>query len=76
MIVTLIEANGSQRQIQLARERMRIGRSRDNEIFVPDPALSRFHAQLVADPEGWKVVDRGSKNGTFLNDRRLTRQSD
>ena len=72
MIVTLIEANGSRRQIQLAGERMRIGRSRDNEIFVPDPALSRFHAELVSDEEGWKAVDRGSKNGTFLNDRRLT----
>ena len=32
------------------------------------PGVSHTHALLVAQPDGWAVVDLGSSNGTYLND--------
>jgi transcriptional regulator with GAF, ATPase, and Fis domain len=43
------------------------GRDRVIEISLPDARLSSDHARLVVDALGWRLEDRGSKNGTFLN---------
>ena len=55
-----------------------IGRSRDNDIVVPDEASSRKHAQINYDPESGalSIRDLGSKNGTFINRHRLTNNID
>ncbi len=45
------------------------------EIWVPDARMSSEHARLVRPHEssdGWRVEDRGSKNGTFLNGVTIT----
>src|SRR3954471_17961114 len=42
--------------------------------FVLDAALvSRLHCRLEADDEALEVVDLESTNGTFVNDKRVTR---
>jgi pSer/pThr/pTyr-binding forkhead associated (FHA) protein len=42
--------------------------------FVLDAALvSRLHCRLEAGDEGLEVVDLESTNGTFVNDKRITR---
>lgn len=49
-----------------------IGRSsRDAGIGVLHPSVSVVHAAIEAGAEGWRVVDRGSLNGTFVNDERV-----
>jgi pSer/pThr/pTyr-binding forkhead associated (FHA) protein len=55
----------------LAGERMTIGRSRECEIVVDDPNVSRQHAELRKTIEGWMVVDLGSTNGVKVNGRRV-----
>ena len=52
-------------------ERTTIGRSPDCEIFLDDVTVSRKHALLVRTPEGFRIEDQGSLNGTFLNRRRI-----
>jgi hypothetical protein len=49
-----------------------IGRSPDNEITITEDRVSRFHAQIEFGPEGYKILDRKSENGTFVNDNRVS----
>src|SRR5678810_502978 len=50
-----------------------IGRSLDCELALEEPILSRHHCRLEPAPkgDGWVVVDLGSRNGTFVNARRV-----
>ena len=48
-----------------------IGRGAANAIPLADSACSSRHAQFVEDETGWRVEDRGSLNGTFVNDQRV-----
>ncbi len=48
-----------------------IGRRSDCQIFVPDMRVSRQHARLWKDGEGWTLEDLGSNNGTFINGVKL-----
>lgn len=55
-----------------------IGRRQDNDIVIADEAASRQHAQVFLD-EALNTVtirDLGSRNGTFINRRRLTEKFD
>ena len=51
--------------------RMLVGRCRDCHITLEDPSVSGEHAMLAWSPRGWDLRDLGSRNGTFLNQRRL-----
>jgi hypothetical protein len=48
------------------------GRGEDNDIVIPDPAVSRVHAELRQEADGFVVTDRGSANGTRVNGEPLT----
>jgi pSer/pThr/pTyr-binding forkhead associated (FHA) protein len=55
----------------LRRERTRIGRSPECEVFLDDVTVSRNHA-VVVDVDGtFSVDDQGSLNGTFVNRHRI-----
>lgn len=56
--------------ITLLLERVTIGRatrSAEWEICLQDLTVSRPHAQLERDSQGWSVRDLGSSNGTTVN---------
>jgi len=55
----------------LAGERMTIGRSRECELMVDDPNVSRRHAEVRKTIEGWMIADLGSTNGVKVNGRRV-----
>jgi adenylate cyclase len=44
-----------------------VGRTPECQIILKDPSISRNHAKVIADDEGVRVVDLGSKNGTQVN---------
>jgi pSer/pThr/pTyr-binding forkhead associated (FHA) protein len=53
---------------------LRLGRAADNDVVIRDPTASRHHAELLGDPaHGYEIVDRDSRNGTFVNGRRVER---
>jgi sigma-B regulation protein RsbU (phosphoserine phosphatase) len=51
---------------------VRFGRSATNDIVLTDLYSSSCHAAIVPTEQGYAVEDLGSKNGTFLNERRVT----
>jgi serine phosphatase RsbU (regulator of sigma subunit) len=55
----------------LKKEKASIGRSEDNELPLPDPFSSGHHASISPSNGGYIIRDAGSKNGTFLNGRKL-----
>jgi hypothetical protein len=56
----------------LSGERVMIGRSRECDIVVSDPNVSRRHIELRRGERGWAAVDLGSTNGMKINGRRLS----
>ena len=49
-----------------------IGRDKNCDISIEDPALSRNHGILMRDTRGeWTYRDLGSKNGTLINDEEV-----
>lgn len=58
---------GDVTRFPLKKEKISLGRSADNDIYIPDPFCSGHHAFIYPTEEGYVVRDNSSKNGTFLN---------
>lgn len=48
-----------------------IGRTMGNRIVLGETTVSRYHAQIVREGDCYWILDLGSANGTYLNDKRL-----
>ncbi|MBI3725619.1 sigma 54-interacting transcriptional regulator [bacterium] len=51
-----------------------IGRSAENSLQIDDLNSSRHHCEVHEGKEGFELVDKDSRNGTFVNGRRVTRK--
>ena len=56
----------------LEKERTTIGRSEDNDIALADPFSSGNHVLIMCAEDGYRRRDSGSKNGTFLNGKKIS----
>jgi hypothetical protein len=65
---------GGGRRNVLSGNRVVIGRSREADIVLQDPNVSRRHAELRREDGAWQVVDLGSTNGIKVNGRRVDHQ--
>jgi pSer/pThr/pTyr-binding forkhead associated (FHA) protein len=52
---------------EISSRRVNIGRTRDNDLRVIDPTVSRLHAMLTVRNGEAMVVDANSRNGIFVN---------
>ncbi|MGW2651890.1 ATP-binding cassette domain-containing protein [Streptomyces sp. NPDC001393] len=53
---------------------LRIGRAPDNDLVVPDPMVSQYHAVLGKTVEGEpEITDLNSSNGTYVNGHQVVR---
>lgn len=50
---------------------LRVGTDPTNDIVLSDGTVSRRHVEIERTPLGFLVRDLGSRNGTFLDDRRV-----
>ncbi len=48
-----------------------IGAHPDSDFCLAEPSISRQHAKIELDETGCRLVDLGSKNGTFIGDIRV-----
>jgi len=55
----------------LGSRRVTIGRAATNDIVLSDQYSSGVHAVIAPTEKGFTLIDQGSKNGTFVNGRRV-----
>jgi len=72
--VTVLFGNDPQGEYTLELAEHTIGRARDCNILVDNLGVSRHHCSIVQDGDDWKIVDKGSNNGTFLNGAQVDEQ--
>jgi DNA-binding winged helix-turn-helix (wHTH) protein len=59
------------RQVALTEGENILGRAPDAAVWIDAPGVSRHHARIRIDGRSATVEDLGSKNGTFLQGRRV-----
>jgi diguanylate cyclase (GGDEF)-like protein len=70
-LVRIYPASASGALTDLRGPRMTIGRDPLCDIELHDDFISRVHALFEEFGQNWLVTDRGSLNGTFVNDQRI-----
>jgi DNA-binding NtrC family response regulator len=66
-----IEKPSDGSSFRLGAERQRIGRARQCAMVLDDPTVSALHVEVQATPMGARLLDLGSRNGTFLAGARV-----
>jgi len=61
----------AERRFVLGSGEYRVGSAEGNDILLPVSGVSREHAVLRSTAEGLEIEDLGSRNGTFVDDRRI-----
>ena len=69
----VVDPNGHRSRVPIDPLPFRIGRQADNHLVLRDSRASRAHAQIVAERGEYFLVDCGSRHGTYLNGKRITR---
>jgi diguanylate cyclase (GGDEF)-like protein len=68
----VISGNAIGRTFKLGAPEMVLGRADDADICIQDEGISRHHAKIVThDREQIRVIDLGSKNGTFFKGEKI-----
>jgi hypothetical protein len=61
------------RRLVVGADGATIGRSRECDVVLSDPNVSRRHAEVRARGGGWTIADLGSTNGVAVNGARVER---
>ena len=62
---------GHELTFALSADEVVIGRKSDADIVLPNPYVSRQHARLIKENEGYRIVDLRSTHGTYVNGQRI-----
>jgi len=54
-------------RVSLVSSAVHVGRADDNDLVLANLEVSRHHARLEPDGQGWRAMDLGSTNGTWVN---------
>ncbi|MCB9874136.1 MAG: FHA domain-containing protein [Planctomycetaceae bacterium] len=70
----VIQGSDQGRRYDLDDDAISLGRDNDNSIQLHDNEVSRHHAEVRSDEEGFLLVDLNSSNGSFVNGNQITEQ--
>ena len=68
------EPGGVATSVQVENE-VQIGRDAGMQVVLGDGKVSRHHATISREGEGWVVVDAESRHGTYVNGERVSRHA-
>ena len=76
MKLKLIVLAGSKEglEIPLKKDKFLIGRAKECALRAGSEAISRRHCAIIRREKGWTVRDLGSRNGTYVNDEKITKE--
>jgi pSer/pThr/pTyr-binding forkhead associated (FHA) protein len=66
--------SGETRRYELPQDEAVIGRDPEAQVHIPVENVSRRHARIVWDGKQHWIEDLGSTNGTYVNERKVTRE--
>ena len=69
--VVALTADGARHEVD--KRRMLIGRSKECDLQLADPNISRRHAEIRQEGAGYWLIDLDSTNGMFVNGERVKR---
>src|SRR5690606_38117287 len=71
----IISKEDKEKEAKTGKVTKTLGRSKENDIRMNELSISRCHAQFICESIFWndqfRVIDLGSRNGTFVNSKRL-----
>lgn len=70
--VLIGSVDGQELRFPLFKDRLTIGRTEQNDIQLEASYVSRRHAVVVTERDATRIVDWGSRNGVFVNSKRVT----
>ncbi|MDF1664888.1 MAG: FHA domain-containing protein, partial [Planctomycetota bacterium] len=73
MRLIVVNEHGEEAVQSFSNNIISIGRSAENHLPIADINSSRHHCEIHRTPDGHELHDRDSRNGTFLNGRRVSR---
>src|SRR5262249_27718353 len=71
MVRNLVVELESGERFELNEQTARIGSHAPNGVVLSDPTVSRHHREITATENGYRAVDLGSSNGTWLGGVRV-----
>jgi len=69
------QKNSPPLEYPIKKENILIGRSSESDVILSDISVSRKHARITVAGDVFKVIDLASKNGVYLNGRRIEQAS-
>jgi sigma-B regulation protein RsbU (phosphoserine phosphatase) len=68
----ILESGGMRRIYTLDRLPFTLGRGSDRNLILNHPQVSRDHARIERDADGFSLIDSASRHGTFANGMPVT----
>lgn len=62
-----VEGTAGRRMHDVGQRRITVGRGHLSDIVLDDVTVSREHARISREERGFKILDAGSLNGTYVN---------
>src|SRR5258706_8482323 len=71
--IEVVRGQVVERSFPLSPRTYTIGRARQNDICLPEPSVSKFHARLVHEDGRFAIEDQGSLHGIYVNAAKVPR---
>ncbi len=75
MILRCMLPGGQVEEIDLDKRAVSIGRAQSSDLTVVHPSVSRMHCKISRRGPEYLLEDSGSRNGTFVNGKKIKRAS-
>lgn len=70
----LVSAGVFSKNFRLNKPTMTIGRNANNDIVIPEPTISAYHATITIENGSFFINDLSSTNGTFVNGTKIDKK--